>query len=394
MRSYEDYMFIPAQYEGWIGNGYVSTIVCAASSSDVIQALQADDSERVTASGVKDLVLAEWDLDAAHKTDGLNTQLVGVIDLGDDKVLLVQQNSQYVAATETYLNPLFAGRDIVSHSSLGSGERFVWWSNGQVVADFDPYHYDPEEGVAPESVIDAARTIGGVGIDGPPPRNEGFPTVAGSFALADHLTQSRISPEILATGVFEVVVVRTGPALPPVQARTFESESSWGAVVDRYEKSYRLSRRGRAVETRADQVAEVRFWYRPLRSYRLEDEYGIRYVSDYRQNIWSRVDGVLVKDAPPIGLKVHPASLVEVHKNWDVELGTLLDDETEGTAVEIDGRPAWQFELPPGWQGFPGSVAFDSETGIALRWHTAFQTIEFTHLDVGTELADELFTGD
>lgn len=53
MRLFEDYMFIPAQYEGWIGSGYVSTIVCAASPSEAIQALQADDRDRVTASGVK-----------------------------------------------------------------------------------------------------------------------------------------------------------------------------------------------------------------------------------------------------------------------------------------------------------------------------------------------------
>lgn len=53
MRLFEDYMFIPAKYEGWIGSGYVSTIVCAASPSEAIQALQADDRERVTASGVK-----------------------------------------------------------------------------------------------------------------------------------------------------------------------------------------------------------------------------------------------------------------------------------------------------------------------------------------------------
>lgn len=394
MRSFQDYMFIPAQYEGWIGSGYVSTIVCAASPSEAIQALQADDSERVTASGVKDLVFAEWDLDAARKTDGLNTQLVGVIDLGGNNVLLVQQNSQYVAATGTYLEPLFRGRDIVSHSSLGSGERFVWWSNGQIVADFDPYHYDLEEAVAPKSVIDAARTIGGVGIDGPPPRNKGFPAVAGSFALADHLTQSRVSREVLATGIFGVVVVRTGPALPPAQPRTFESESSWAAVVDRYQKSYRLSRHGRASETTEGQVAEVRFWYRSLRSYLLEDEYGVRFVSDYRQNIWSRVDGVLVKDAPPMGLRVHPDSLVDLQKNWDVELSTLLAEETEGVAVEVGGRPAWQFDLPSGWQGLPSSVAFDSETGIALRRHTTFQTIEFIDLEVGTELPDELFTGE
>ncbi|WP_042937524.1 DUF6461 domain-containing protein [Rhodococcus sp. AW25M09] len=394
MHSYEEYVFIPDLYEGWIGNGYVSTIICDASAAEVLQALGADNTEHVTAEGITDLLPAEFDLEEAGKLDGLDTQLIGVMEFGDNKVLLVQQNSQYVGATESCLQPLFAGRVILSHSSLGSGERFVWWSDGKVVADFDPYHYDSEEGGAPESVIEAARAIGGIGIDGPPPQNDGYPSVAGSFALADHLTQSHVSPDVLSQGIFSVAVVRTGSALPVDPPRTFESESSWGAVVDRYRKSSRLSRYGRAVETRGDRVAEIRFWYRPYRSYRMADREGARHIINRRGDYWSRVDGVLQKGTPPIGLEVHPESLVDVHKNWDVEFSTLIADNTEGTAVEVGGRPAWEFELPPGWQGFPSAVAFDAESGIAVRRNMPYISIEFSDIVVGADLADDLFSGD
>ncbi|KQU45063.1 hypothetical protein ASG84_12500 [Rhodococcus sp. Leaf278] len=394
MRSHEEYMFIPDLYEGWIGNGYVATIICEASTAEVLQAFGADNTEHVTAEGITDLLPAEADLDAAGKLDGLDTQLIAVMDLGDNKALLVQQNSQYVGATESYLQPLFAGRDIVSHSSLGSGERFVWWSDGKVVADFDPYHYDSEERGAPKSVIEAARAIGGIGIEGPPPHNDGYPSVAGSFALADHLTQSHVSPDVLSRGIFAVAVVRTGPALPVEPPHTFESESSWGAVVDRYQKSSRLSRYGRAIETRGDRVADIRFWYRPYRSYRMADRDGVRHIVNRRGDYWSRVDGVLQKGAPPIGLEVHPDTLVEVQKNWDVEFSTLIADNTEGTAVEVGGRAAWEFELPPGWQGFPSAVAFDAESGIALRRNMPYISIEFSEIVVGVDLSDDLFNGD
>lgn len=126
----------------------------------------------------------------------------------------------------------------------------------------------------------------------------------------------------------------------------------------------------------------------------MADREGVRHIINRRGDYWSRVDGVLQKGAPPIGLEVHPDTLVEVQKNWDVEFSTLIADNTEGTAVEVGGRAAWEFELPPGWQGFPSAVAFDAESGIALRRNMPYISIEFSDIVVGTDLADDLFDGD
>lgn len=66
-------------------------------------------------------------------------------------------------------------------------------------------------------------------------------------------------------------------------------------------------------------------------------------------------------------------------------------------AVEFLGRAAWAFELaPPARKRFPMQLTVDAATGLVLRSGNAdFCTVEeWTEIEVGAHLPDELFTWD
>jgi hypothetical protein len=92
---------------------------------------------------------------------------------------------------------LSAGTRLVSHcrGADGSG-RFSWVEDGEVRATFEPHVPSEREGSTPDEPVAAMRTAG---FD----RDGSEHCFAAAFALAEHLTGVRVTPETLRASTFQ-----------------------------------------------------------------------------------------------------------------------------------------------------------------------------------------------
>ncbi|MDV6270664.1 DUF6461 domain-containing protein [Rhodococcus globerulus] len=122
---------------------------------------------------------------------------------------MLQQNSGCLGITETVMRPLLERHQVLSHNSSINGDgHFMWWSHGELLADFDPLNPDftsslPDAGTAPEEVIDLIRQIGGIKLDDTPDGRTEYRQVEGAFALGEQLTGVTITPELLCDTEFQ-----------------------------------------------------------------------------------------------------------------------------------------------------------------------------------------------
>ncbi|GAA3149307.1 hypothetical protein GCM10020255_028600 [Rhodococcus baikonurensis] len=61
--------------------------------------------------------------------------------------------------------------------------------------------------------------------------------------------------------------------------------------------------------------------------------------------------------------------------------------------MEVNGRPAWEFAMPPDGLGLDSTAAFDAQTGIPLRWVDKSFTLELSDVETGIHVDDDFFTG-
>jgi hypothetical protein len=103
-----------------------------------------------------------------------------------------------LGVTEEAIVPLSAGTRLVSHSSgAGGPDRFCWLEDGEVRAWFEPPAPGRREGGAAGTLREAMRSAG-FDVEGD---GSGF-SVAAAFALAEHLTGVRVTPELLRESSF------------------------------------------------------------------------------------------------------------------------------------------------------------------------------------------------
>ncbi|GAA2457168.1 hypothetical protein GCM10010191_91090 [Actinomadura vinacea] len=111
--------------------------------------------------------------------------------------LAVEPNGR-LGVTEEAIVPLSAGTRLVSHfSDINAIDRFYWLEDGEVRLTFQPPSPGHREGQAPDEPLEAMRTAG-FDIDGGDPAS----SVAAAFALAEHLTGVRVTPETLSESSF------------------------------------------------------------------------------------------------------------------------------------------------------------------------------------------------
>ncbi|NMM92274.1 hypothetical protein B2J88_49930 [Rhodococcus sp. SRB_17] len=401
MRTYRDYDWLRPTYDGWIGTGYGVTLIDAISPGEVLDALGAPTAERLVATGLEDINREGLDLD----TGDVDFQVVAVADAGDGWTLMLQQNSGYLGITEAVMRPLFERHQVLSHNSSINGDgHFMWWSHGELLADFEPLNpgfTSSGAGTAPEEVIDLIRQIGGIELDDTPDGRTEYRQVEGAFALGEQLTGVTITPELLGDTEFTVSVVPLRPGahrLPPVKPSDVESlmqtPPSWSEMMRLHKASAALTLHGEMTKTTPsqNQVRAVEFWFKPKRSWRLVDGDGVVFLQNRRQKIWHRKNGVLQQRTGGFTLALDPGELIEMALYWYGDLDSLVPADVRGVEVVVAGRLAWEFH-PPGRTIIETAVAFDAETGIAVRRSTKSWTTELVSFEAGIKLGDALFEG-
>ncbi len=115
-------------FSWWTGSGYLVSLIRGADSTEVLEALGAFDG-RPAGTGLPGFQLRVSDFESTGRVDpmAMCAQTVGVADLGDGWVLMIQGNSEYVGITGELMGPVIANHEVVSHSSnVNADSRFVW----------------------------------------------------------------------------------------------------------------------------------------------------------------------------------------------------------------------------------------------------------------------------
>lgn len=170
-----------------LADGYCITLVQGLAPASVLRRLDARDESRIIGA---DQLLAPafkaWD-----HYDGRNL-FVGVTAVGD-WALMVEPNG-FLGATPEVILPLSQGTSLVSHySDINAVDHFYWVQDGVTRLHFLPQFPDRRDGTDPDGLADIMRQVG---FDHPELHTES------AFALAQHLTGVRLTPELLESATY------------------------------------------------------------------------------------------------------------------------------------------------------------------------------------------------
>jgi hypothetical protein len=189
----EKYLWFGEEFPA-LAEAYCLTLVRGVSPDTLLTGLGAQAAEPVI--GVEELTEAGYDAWDEYDSDLL---LVGVTALGD-WTLMVEANG-YVGVTAGLIGPLSAGTTVVSHfRNINAVDHFNWWEDGELRLDFEPLFPAQRSGSTPDALLDAMRGAG-FDLDDGPDRVFAHHTEA-AFALAEHLTATRLTPAHLAAAPF------------------------------------------------------------------------------------------------------------------------------------------------------------------------------------------------
>lgn len=402
MSTFREYLWLKDEpYATWVDNGYLVSLIREATSNDVLDALRAF-NRRPHGVGYLGFGARVSEFEALELVKPMTScaQFVGVADVGDGWVLMIQHNSDYFGIDERLMRPIIEQHEVVCHfSNVNALSRFVWWRDGECQVSFEPGIPSMDLDAAAASPTAGLPTIlalipevGGIERDTDEPRTESFHR-EGAFALAERLTGVAVTKDLLESADFTVAIVPTVPDddctvdhdMPPRHS-LLGDQASWGEVVRLNRSWAEATIHGTFVLTDSgsgiEEQTEVEFWVEPFGSSRQADSEGPVAIST-PQGHWHR---------GPYAPDTWPEQLLAVQRRWGSSLADLLPDSTPATSITIAGRPAWEFVLPPEWPGgHPVAVAFDAHTGVVLRAETDHRTEELTQVALDEDFADELF---
>lgn len=409
VRTYRDYLWLDQRYEFWTGNGYCATLIRGATPEYVLDALEAG-PRRPTALGLADVALETANFHIMNLADYPNNQIVAVTDVGNGWTLLTQQDSGYVGIDDELMAPLIAEHEVVSHySSVNADGRFIWWRDGREQISFDTllpsHHLTANARWQPDvyaRITALINEVGGIEFDYDGTRTE-FHHVEGAFALAERLTGVHIAQDVIDRAPFTVAVVPTTPidqrpprAQPIITGPLLGETATWAEVTRLHQQTLETTIHGHYRKTdhqSGGKTVHLEFWHKPFQSWRLHDDHGVFFLQNRRQELWFRNAAGTLDYEVSGSFPAHPSELIGIDSHYDDPLATLLAPDTPGNPITVAGRPAWEFTPPPHWNGLTARLAFDAETGIALRWSSTPWTNELTAVDIGLDLPTDLFEG-
>lgn len=396
--TYHDYGWIQQYFNTSLSLGYCAALIPDSTPTQVLSALGADENTQSEAIGIAELGEVMSDLTEQPETAWAGP-VVALAAVSDDSTLLMQIDGGSFAVTEESMRPLLSDREVASHYlGVNADSQFIWWSNGTRVAEFELFGSSPV--VGDDRIVDLILDVGGIGIDDDAQGYPGEHALEGAFALAEQITGVAVPASLFETGHFTVVVVPTRrqspPAVPP-EPSPQRSPAAWSEVARRYKAAERLPLHGMMFRGRPSggvPSARLEFWFKPRTCIRLVDEQGVLFLQNRQKQTWFRTDGVLERRSGGYSLDIYIEQLFQIHRTWPyTPFADLLPPDTTGQGVEVDGRPAWEFEMPPDWAGRDSTVAFDAETGVPLRWENRTGTHEISALETGIDVDDLFFSG-
>lgn len=194
-----DYAWWSEHFPG-LDNAYCVSLVRGLSPAEVLVRL--DGRAEQTCVGVDSLVDAVDDPHEAQK----GRQLYGAAALGG-WTLVIEPNG-FLGVTEARAQAASRGTRWISHfRNINNVDQFVWAQDGVLLLAFAPLFPDTRRGARPDAVLDAMHRAG-FAFGDEVPEADIRPGEA-AFALAEHLTGVRLTPESLRYTAFTCGSTRT-----------------------------------------------------------------------------------------------------------------------------------------------------------------------------------------
>ncbi|MFJ5120469.1 DUF6461 domain-containing protein [Kitasatospora sp. NPDC088548] len=183
-----DYLWFEDRFPD-LAEAYCFTLVNDLAPSELLQRLKGQ--EHPALSGVTAVVEAAYDL-------GDTQQLVAMAGLGS-WTLMIEPNG-YLGVSEEWALPASAGTTWISHFCNVNGlDSFLWAEDAAMRLAFEPMFPDSRWGNTPDDQLERMHRVGfHFGADEP----EIDQSVAAAFALADAMTEVRLTPGFLETTTF------------------------------------------------------------------------------------------------------------------------------------------------------------------------------------------------
>jgi hypothetical protein len=141
MSTFRGYLWLKDEpYASWVDTGYLVSLIGDSTSSGVLDALRAF-SRRPRGAGYVGFRARVDEFELLDRFDQVNrrVQFVGVADVGDGWVLMIQNNSGFLGIDEQLVRPVIDQHEVVSHfSNINAVSRFVWWRDGERQVSFEP----------------------------------------------------------------------------------------------------------------------------------------------------------------------------------------------------------------------------------------------------------------
>nr|WP_042190418.1 DUF6461 domain-containing protein [Kibdelosporangium sp. MJ126-NF4]CTQ94873.1 hypothetical protein [Kibdelosporangium sp. MJ126-NF4] len=184
-----DYTWFAEQFPA-LREAYCITLVRGLTAEEVLHILKAEDITVVTGNDSLQQAAADaWD---EHDGDPL---LVGVTTVGE-YALMVESNG-YIGVTPEFYTPLSRGTRLVAYfRNVNADCHFCWVEDEDVKLTFEPLFPTQRHGSDPDGLADVMQQVG-FDFDG----GHTLHTEA-TFALAEHLTQVRLTPELLRSAEY------------------------------------------------------------------------------------------------------------------------------------------------------------------------------------------------
>jgi hypothetical protein len=182
-----------------IAEAYCFTLVKGLSPAEVVSRLEGRSEAPLRGiAAVVDAAFAQFDSAESDR------QLVAMAAVGA-WTLLVEPNG-YLGVTEERVLPASAGTSWISHFVNINGVGTFLWAEDQVLRlCFDPMFPDDRWGTAPDELLNVLQRIGFHFGEETPETDLSSPA---AFALAEHLTDVAITPELLKETTFTCATVR------------------------------------------------------------------------------------------------------------------------------------------------------------------------------------------
>lgn len=193
--TFRDYSWTYEGEAAWLFEAYCLTIVRDATIEGVLAALP---TAVATAAG-------DYSTLEARAYDSVGPGAPHVIGLfeQDGSVVGFEPNG-YLGVTTQAMEPVSAGREVVSHYQGGHGVGgFDWYVNGETRTRFEPLFAYGRDGSEPDALLPLMREVGGFCLDAEADPTD-FHHFEATFALCEAITTIRVTEGLLRTSQYLV----------------------------------------------------------------------------------------------------------------------------------------------------------------------------------------------